>query len=216
MDLNNEIAAVIFDCDGVLVDSEPIANRLFHRCLVGLGLALTADQTNERFMGRSMPDCIAAVEAILGRAVAPQVWTELARQTEQAFDAELKAVSGVRTVLNTLKLPHCVASSGSHAKIRHSLAITHLDGFFNVICSADDVVPGKPAPDLFLHAAHCLGVTPARCAVIEDSRPGAIGAAAAGMQVLGYCERTTRAELEPICAHTFAHMSELPDLLGTA
>ena len=213
MERNNAIEAVIFDCDGVLVDSEPIANRLFHRCLVNLGLSLSAAETNETFMGRSMDDCIAGAEAMLGRPVPNDVWTDLALETERAFDRELEPVRFVTDALEALSLPRCVASSGSHAKIAHSLALTNLDVYFEHVCSADDVTAGKPAPDLFLLAARTLGIAAGRCAVIEDSVPGVRGAVDAGATVFGYCERTSAAELAAAGARTFDDMRELPGLL---
>lgn len=213
MERNNEIAAVIFDCDGVLVDSEPIANRLFHRCLVDLGLELSAEETNDRFMGRSMQDCIEDVERLLARRVDAAVWSGLAERTQLAFDAELQPVRDIEHVLQGLDLPRCVASSGSHGKIRHSLRITGLTRYFEHICSADDVSAGKPAPDLFLLAAKTLSVPPAACVVIEDSLPGVRGAVAAGMRAFGYCERSADAALAAAGATTFRDMRRLPALL---
>ncbi len=213
MERNNEIAAVIFDCDGVLVDSEPIANRLLHRCLVDLGLELSAEETNDRFMGRSMQDCIEDVERLLARRVDAAVWSGLAERTQLAFDAELQPVRDIEHVLQGLDLPRCVASSGGHGKIRHSLRITGLTRYFEHICSADDVSAGKPAPDLFLLAAKTLSVPPAACVVIEDSLPGVRGAVAAGMRAFGYCERSADAALAAAGATTFRDMRQLPALL---
>ena len=124
MERSNEIGAVIFDCDGVLVDSEPIANRLFHRCLVALGLELSAEETNARFMGRSMQDCIEDVARLLARRVDAAVWAGLAERTQLAFDAELQPGRDIEHGRQGLDLPRCVASSGSNGKIRHSIRIT--------------------------------------------------------------------------------------------
>lgn len=205
---------VLFDCDGVLVDSEPIANRLFHAHLVGLGLRLTPEETNDRFMGRSMKEGVAIVEVMLGHKTAAADWLALEDATRTAFDAELQRVPGITAVLDTLTLPFCVASSGGHAKIRHSLGLTGLlPRFEGKVFSADDVTRGKPAPDLFLHAASVMGCPPSRCTVVEDSVPGVEAACAAGMRVLGFCATTPAERLQRAGAELFADMKELPVLL---
>jgi HAD superfamily hydrolase (TIGR01509 family) len=142
---------------------------------------------------------------------------ELEIATRLAFDQDLQPVNGIELVLAGTRHPVCVASSGSHAKIRHSLRLTSLNAHFsaNQIFSAEDVARGKPAPDLFLHAATEMGVQPQACVVIEDSRPGVDAAVAAGMTVLGFCERTPPHTLRAGGATVFRRMAELPGLLAT-
>jgi len=178
---------VILDCDGVLVDSEPIANQIMREALKTLGLSMTLDEVMSTFVGRSMASCRTIIEARLGRAAPATFFDELHRRTFEAFQADLEIVDGVEELLNALAVPCCVASSGSHAKIRCSLgAVGLLDRFEGRIFSAEDVARGKPAPDLFLHVGRSMGATPAACAVIEDSVPGVQAAVAAGMTAYAY------------------------------
>ena len=206
---------VIFDCDGVLVDSELITNRVFAAMLGELGLPLTLDFMFENFVGRSMQHCWEQVAAMLGREVPEQFRQELQRRTTAALQAEVKAVQGVEAVLDSLSVPYCVASSGSHAKMATTLGATGLlPRFRNRIFSATDVARGKPAPDIFLYAASQCSVEPVACAVIEDSPAGVLAGVAAGMTVYGYCAFTPEARLRAAGAHhTFNEMAKLPALL---
>ena len=209
---------VIFDCDGVLVDSEPISNRILTGMLNDLGLPYTQQRTMDRFVGRSMPSCVALIEEELG-APAPAGFTEeFHRRTVAAFDEELEPVAGIREVLDMIRWPHCVASSGDHAKLRATLTRTGLyDRFAGRIHSAQDVARGKPHPDLFLHAAAAMGADPARCAVVEDSILGVQAGVAAGMRVLAYAGTVGERALSAAGAHhVFHQMSELPALLEHA
>ena len=207
---------VIFDCDGVLVDSEPVSNRILTAMLNDLGLPLTLEQTMDRFVGRSMPACIAIIERDLGHAPPEDFAEEFHRRTVAAFDRDLQAVPGVVAVLDGLPWPHCVASSGDHAKLRATLTRTGLyDRFAGRIFSALDVPRGKPAPDLFLHAAERMGADPARCAVVEDSVLGVQAGVAAGMRVFAYTGTVGAPALERAGAHrVFDDMSALPELLA--
>ena len=209
---------VIFDCDGVLVDSEPIANRVFSQMLGEVGLPMSYDETVRTFVGRSAATCIGMVEARLGRPV-PEGWVDAWRsRTLDAFRDELRAVEGVEAVLDGLEVPFCVASSGEPAKMRFTLGMTGLlPRFEGRMFSAVEVPHGKPAPDLFLHAARRMGAAPERCAVIEDSAVGVQAGAAAGMTVLGFGAMSDPGALRAAgAAHVFARMDELPALLGTA
>ena len=210
-------ALVIFDCDGVIVDSEPLANQVLHAHLVALGLELTLEQSATRFTGRTMADCVTLIEARLGRAVPEDFVAAVRRETKAAFDDALTPVDGIAEVLAALARPFCLASSGSHEKIRHSLRLTGTDRYFDDgrIFSAQDVAAGKPAPDLFLHAAARLGVPPAQCVVVEDSVPGVQAGMAAGMRVLGYAAGTASRQLEAAGATVFRSMDRLPTLLET-
>ena len=206
---------VIFDCDGVLVDSEPLANEVLNRHLAAVGLPLSLEESADRFTGRSMASCVAMIEETLGSALPSGFLAAVRQETRAAFEGRLAAVAGVRDILRGLAGPYCVASSGSHDKIRHSLRLTDLTGFFgdSRIFSAEDVALGKPAPDLFLLAAARCGVSPGECVVVEDSRPGVEAAVAAGMRVLGFAARTGPRHLEAAGATVFNRMDQLPALL---
>ena len=207
---------VIFDCDGVLVDSERIAIRIDAVVLADLGWPLSEAETIERFVGRSEEHMLREIEAQLGRRL-PANWDAAYQDLYlTAFERELRAVEGVVDALDRITSPTCVASSGSHAKIERSLRRTDLYGRFEGrIFSASEVSNGKPAPDLFLHAAARLGVPPARCAVVEDSRYGVEAARAAGMAAFGYAGGVTPAHrLEGPGTVVFSNMRRLPDLLA--
>jgi HAD superfamily hydrolase (TIGR01509 family) len=205
---------VIFDCDGVLVDSEPIANRLFAEMLCGEGLALTTSETRRRYMGRSFASCRELIEAELGRPLPGGFFAELRARTLRAFRHELRRVEGVGEVLDQISTPVCVASSSAHERLLLSLEVTDLlSRFEGRIFSAYDVARGKPAPDLFLHAAQRMGAAPERCAVIEDSAPGVEAGVSAGMNVYGYAWHGDVRALHAAGARVFHRMSELPALL---
>jgi HAD superfamily hydrolase (TIGR01509 family) len=209
------IRLVIFDCDGVLVDSERIAVRVDVAVLAELGWAMTEAEVVERFMGRTDGYMAAQIEAHLGRPL-PANWQEpFHRLYREAFAAELTPVPGILEALDQIAIATCVASSGSHEKIRSLLGLTGLyTRFVGRIFSASDVAQGKPAPDLFLHAANRMGAHPADCAVVEDSRYGIEAARAAGMRAFGYAGGLTpRHRLEGIGTVVFEDMRDLPRLL---
>ena len=164
---------VVFDCDGVLVDSEVIAVRVDQLVLADLGWELELDEIVERFVGRSEAHFIATVEEQLGVELGEGWDRKYEPWYRTAFERELVAVDGVVEALDGLRLPHCAASSGSHAKMRRTLGRPGCwHRFEGRIFSATEVAHGKPAPDLFLHAAGTLGTAPERCAVVEDSAHG--------------------------------------------
>ncbi|MFJ6616719.1 HAD family hydrolase [Kitasatospora sp. NPDC091335] len=207
---------VIFDCDGVLVDSEVIAVRVLVRLGEEYGWPLTEAEAVERFVGRSEAACQALVAERLGEETAT-VWDRRFRELHaEAVDAGLTPVDGLPEALAAITLPTCVASSGTHEKMRHTLGRTGLhDRFAGRIFSATEVGRGKPAPDLFLHAARSMGVDPAACVVVEDSRPGVEAARAAGMRSLGYAGGITPAErLAGPGTVVFDDMRELPGLIA--
>jgi len=210
------ISLVIFDCDGVLVDTERIAVRIDVIVLAELGWPMTEAEVVERFMGRSDEEMTADIEAHLGRRL-PTSWEEPFRHLyRQAFEAELEPVAGVVAALDAIAIPTCVASSGTHEKIRFTLGLTGLyERFAGRIFSVSDVARGKPAPDLFLHAADRMGVPPAQCAVVEDSRYGVEAARAAGMRAFGYAGGLApKGALAGPQTIVFEDMRELPDLLA--
>jgi HAD superfamily hydrolase (TIGR01509 family) len=206
---------VIFDCDGVLVDSEPISVRLDVQMLAELGLTMTTEEVIERFVGRSPEVIVEAVEAALGHPP-PAGWLERnERELRSRFVAELEPVPGIVEALERISLPMCVASSSPPERLRFKLELTGLyDRFAGRIFSASEVANGKPAPDLFLHAARQMGVEPAGCVVVEDSRYGVQAARAAGMEALGYAGGLTTAEvLAGPRTVVFDDMRSLPELL---
>jgi len=167
------------------------------------------------FMGRSMTTIRQLVEARFGRALPGDLEDRYHARLFEVFATRLTAVPGVERALQRITLPTCVASSGTHERIRRALAATGLLARFEGrIFSAQDVARGKPAPDLFLHAARRLGVAPARCAIIEDSPLGVEAANAAGMTAFGFARLTPPALLAQARGGIFTSMDDLPDLLS--
>ncbi|MFD9304997.1 HAD family hydrolase [Streptomyces sp. NPDC060048] len=214
--MTKPIELVIFDCDGVLVDSERIAARVQVALGAELGWPLTEDEVVDRFIGRSNASIGEQVAARLGPETAA-LWSKRFEQLHrEAVDTGLSPVDGLPEALDAINLPTCVASSGSHEKMRHTLGRTGLyERFEGRIHSATEVPRGKPAPDLFLYAARQMGVDPAACVVVEDSRPGVQAARAAGMRAFGYAGGLTRADqLEGPGTIVFHDMRELPLLIA--
>ncbi|MFF4582079.1 HAD family hydrolase [Streptomyces sp. NPDC001389] len=210
------IELVIFDCDGVLVDSERIAARVQVALGAAWGWPLTEEEVVDRFIGRSHAAIREQIADRLGRETAA-IWSERFEELHrEAVDAGLAPVDGLPEALDALTLPTCVASSGSHDKMRHTLGRTGLYArFAGRIYSATEVARGKPAPDLFLHAARRMGVDPAACVVVEDSGPGVRAARAAGMRSLGYAGGLTpAARLEGPGTTVFHDMRALPALIA--
>ncbi|SHF89723.1 Haloacid dehalogenase-like hydrolase [Microbulbifer donghaiensis] len=188
---------VIFDCDGVLVDSESIVCRILAEEMNKLGMETTAEELDEQFSGRPARDCLLEIETRFGGPLPDHYFGNTERRIREAFHAELEPVAGIEDLLDHLlqvNLRSCVASSGSHEKMRLTLNKTGLYDYFDGrIFSADDVPRGKPWPDLFLHAAQSMGVEPQHCLVVEDSIAGVKAAVAAGMPVVGYSAHPVRA-----------------------
>lgn len=206
---------VIFDCDGVLVDTERLMVELEAIILTEMGWPMDATGVVERFVGRTHEYMTAELSRHLGRELDLD-WDEPYRaRYDEAFD-RVEPVDGIVDALDTIVLPTCVASSGSHRRIRRTLGHTGLlTRFEGRIYSADDVGRGKPWPDLFLHAAASMGTAPDRCIVVEDSAAGVTAARAAGMAVLAYGSGVTRPELLAGAGGTlFWDMRDLPGLVG--
>ncbi|WP_181768267.1 HAD family hydrolase [Streptomyces albidus (ex Kaewkla and Franco 2022)] len=208
---------VIFDNDGVLVDSEPISNRVLADYLTELGHPTTFEESIRDYMGAAVHRIHDVVLERSGRHLPHDFDDVFHRRVFAAFQRELKPVAGVPEILAKLdaeELPYCVASSGSHERIRVALRKTGLYQHFGEerIFSSQDVGKGKPAPDLFLHAAERMGVPTGRCAVVEDSPLGVQAAVAAGMDVYGYAAMTPRERLAG--ATLFSDMGELTALLS--
>lgn len=209
-------ALLIFDCDGVLVDSERIGVRVDVVVLARLGWPLTEPEVVERFVGRSDEYMQAEIERQLGQRLAPGWEEEFAPLYREAFEAELAPVDGILDALDAIELPTCVASSSTHERLRYTLGLAGLlERFEGRIFSGTEVANGKPAPDLFLHAAARMGADPARCAVVEDSRWGVEAALAAGMRTFAYAGGVTpRERLERDGVVLVDDMRDLPRLLG--
>ncbi|MGA5197885.1 HAD family hydrolase [Streptomyces exfoliatus] len=209
---------VIFDNDGVLVDSEPISNTLLAGYLTELGHPTSYEESVRDYMGSAMHRIHELVEERSGQRLPVDFDDVFHARVFAAFQAELEAVVGAAEVLKQLVsagVPYCVASSGSHERIRVGHRKTGLDAWFRdeIVFSAEDVGRGKPSPDLFLHAASRMGVAPERCVVVEDSRLGVQAALAAGMDVYGFTAMTPEEKLTG-AAGFFRRMDELPTILG--
>jgi HAD superfamily hydrolase (TIGR01509 family) len=208
---------VVFDNDGVLVDSESISNRLLAAYLTELGHPTSYEDSIRDYMGSAMHRIHDLVLERSGERLPADFDDVFHARVFAAFERELRPVAGVTGVLEKLVadgVPYCVASSGSHERIRVGHRATGLDRWFEDtrIFSAQDVGKGKPAPDLFLHAAERMGVAPERCVVVEDSPLGVRAAVAAGMDVYGFTAMTPPAKLAG-ASGLFADMGELADLL---
>ncbi len=210
---------VIFDCDGVLVDSEPISNRVLAEEITALGWPLTTEETKARFIGATLTAIRGAVETKLGRPL-PANWEStfvetLARVMARECRPMVGAIKALRAT-TTLGLPWRVASNSSHREMAVKFAAAGMaDLVAGRINSFEDVTRGKPAPDLFLHAAAAEGVAPQNCVVVEDSLAGVQAARAAGMDCLGLASSMDPEALRAVGAAPFRSMTELPGLLAT-
>jgi HAD superfamily hydrolase (TIGR01509 family) len=218
---NANVDLVIFDCDGVLVDSEVISCRAHAEVLTRHGYPITSDQVLARFLGVSDREARLMIENEISRKLPDDFESQVKQATLQFYAGDLRAISFVGEAIAAIGLPKCVASSGTPEKIRHGLECAGLfDQLAPHIFSASQVKRGKPAPDLFLFAAEQMQASPARCVVIEDSIPGITGALAAGMAVLGFhggshCQPGYSDILRAAgAALTFDDMRQLPDLIA--
>ena len=215
--MSDHFDLVIFDCDGVLVDSERVANEVFARVLDEVcGLQFTLDDMFDTFVGHSRAQCLQKIEAMTGYPPPAELDQRYQRDINAALEKTVQAIDGIEDVLRQLQVPCCVASSGSHEKMRMTLGKTGLMRFVEgKVFSTSDVERGKPHPDIYLHAARSMGVTdPARCVVVEDSPIGVTGAVAAGMRVFGFAELMPAERLHAAGAHhVFHRMHDLPALL---
>lgn len=221
----SQFALVIFDCDGVLVDSEPILNRIFAETLTEAGFSITSEEVTRRFMGKSLATCLEIIEATYGRPLPPNFAERCKAREIAAFQQELQPTVGIASALEQIPLPRCVASNSSHRHIQQVLKLTGLlHQFQGRLYSADEVDRPKPFPDVYLYAAEQMGTHPQHCVVIEDSVTGVQAAFAAGMTVFGYAQRSDYLNGETALSHdalvaagaqlVFDDMSQLPNLLG--
>ena len=209
---------VIFDCDGVLVDSEPIAARLTAESVSELGWEMSAELAKSEFLGDTFSNIIRRVEERIGRKV-PEDWPARSQaKLLAALERELTPVAGVKNAIEALRAAGAtlaVGSQGSHQKMQLTLGVTGLLPFFEGrIFSASQVAQPKPAPDLFLLAASTLGFAPAQSVVVEDSTRGVKAALAAGMRILGYTASVGRDAIVAAGAEPVDDLAQVPNLLG--
>ena len=214
------LCLVIFDCDGVLVDSEPVTNRLVAAELTQLGWAMTMEECQRRFLGLNLAAMVPLIEAQLRRKLPAQWDRDLEQRLVMVLAEEVELIPGAAAALaetTRLGLPWRIASNSSHAELQAKFGRNGLgDVVAGRLHSHHDVALGKPAPDLFLSAAMAEGVAPASCVVIEDSVPGVRAAMAAGMTCLGFCPDTDGANLLAEGAAPFHSLYDLPALLRAA
>jgi HAD superfamily hydrolase (TIGR01509 family) len=207
--------AVIFDCDGVLVDTELISNTVLAGLLTDAGLPTTLELCLRDYRGHSLTSVMELAAQRHGAPLPQDIPARYYATAEAVFAREVEAIPGVIDALDRITLPSCVASSGPHHKMQVTLRRTGLwERFAGRIFSATEVERGKPAPDLFLHAARTMGFDPATTAVVEDSVPGVLAARAAGMRALAFTHDTDADALVAAGGEPFARMAELPELLA--
>ena len=217
------VALVIFDCDGVLVDSEPLAMQVLIKAIADQGIIVSQADAYRDFLGRSLATISASLHDSHGAPLGQDTLAAMRTQLYASYRRDLRASPGLPAILHHLPTPYCVASSSNPERIRLSLELTGMLNCFEPhIFSASMVSHGKPAPDLFLHAAQAMGATPAQCLVIEDSPAGITAAQRAGMRVFGYLGgshagpsglRPAMEALRPDAI--FDDMHALPDLVGS-
>lgn len=209
---------VLFDCDGVLVDSERISNDVLAQMLRAEGLAMTMPEARATFQGMLLADIAENARRLLGRALPPDWIERYEQERNAAFRRELQQVPGAADAVAAVKaagIPVCVASQGKLEKIELTLTLTGLAWLFPVETrfSAYTVPRGKPHPDLFLHAAATMGAAPRACAVVEDTPSGVLAAVAAGMRAIGYAADADADALQTAGAELICSFEELPRLL---
>ncbi len=213
----SQFELLILDCDGVVVDSEPITTRVLTKMLTELGATVSIEEVTAKFTGHTFARTLELVSELL-RAPLPQDFIANYRErTFAALEAELKPVQGIEAALDEIAIPNCIASNGPHGKMRKTLGLTSLlSRFEGRLFSSADVPSGKPFPDLYLFVAAHFNVSPSACLVIEDSPSGISAALAAGMTVYGFAGTTSAQGLLAAGAHrVFRQMSELPALVAT-
>jgi HAD superfamily hydrolase (TIGR01509 family) len=209
----NNTTLLIFDCDGVLVDSEPLANRIIIQCFRNEGFDIDEAYADKHFLGISNRDCVAHIESVFNRRVSDNFIETYSYLTKEEIKKTLQPIPHIKEALNMLSYPKCVASGGELETIHLSLEITKLKKHFTHIYSSLQVPRGKPFPDIFLHAAKEMNFTPDQCIVIEDSGPGVEASLSAGMRVLLYSPLSKGKSKFAKEVTAFNDMSKLPDLI---
>jgi len=206
---------IIFDCDGVLVDSERLTNQVFIDMLAVEGVNITLQEVMENYVGIPLQDGITLLEKLHQFKLPESFISEFNQQSMAVLESDLQLISGVEKVIRNLQIPFCVASNSRTEKVRAMLKITGLIDYFNgKIFTASQVKHPKPAPDIYLYAARAFNIAPSDCLVIEDTSVGVTAAKVAGMTVLGYAAQTSTTRLLAAGAHdVFTDMRKLPMLI---
>jgi HAD superfamily hydrolase (TIGR01509 family) len=208
------IKCILFDCDGVLVDSEAIGNQVLLNMAAKYGLKISLNEAYKKFNGRSLKDCFQQIEQLINQPLPENFEIAYRKKSFEAFASQIKPVKGVLKFLNSLTIPYCVASSGPVEKIKLTLKTAGLiDKFENKIFSSYQINSWKPDPGIFLHAAQEMGFSVNECIVIEDSIAGIIAAKRGGFKVFGIANETNSKELENEGAIIFYTFEELATLL---
>jgi len=210
-----EFKCIIFDSDGVLVDSETLSAKVFQEMAMELGFELDFETAVERFAGTSMKENLLLIGENIQGSLPVDFEKEFRARTYEVFKTDLKAVHGIHELIEKLGIPFCVASSGPVEKIRLNLGLVNLlDHFENKIYSSYDIGSWKPDPGIFLHAAKRMGFEPEECAVIEDSASGIRAAIAGGFKVYALANEKKKKTFEQLGAIAFENMKELEKLLA--
>ncbi|MCK4923221.1 MAG: HAD family hydrolase [Bacteroidales bacterium] len=206
---------IIFDCDGVLVDSEVISSKIFMEMAEELGFKMDIDFATEKFSGSSMKENLKFIEDNIKGDLPSNFEKKFRKQTFEAFKTDIKPIEGIKDLLDKINIPICVASSGPMEKIKLNLTTTKLiDRFGKSIFSSYDIGSWKPEPGIFLYAAKEMGYKPSECVVIEDSVAGIRAARVGGFEVFGYAKDTNKSAFEALGANIFFNMNELSSLLN--
>ena len=206
---------ILFDCDGTLVDSENITNRVVAKMAGELGITMTLSEAQQKFGGKTLDAVIYGMKEMSGKDIPADWLPRLVKEVSKAYETDLQPMEGIKKLLDSIDIPICVASNGEPRHVKGSLMLTGLNGYFNEnVFTASEVNRPKPAPDLFLHAAQKMGFKPKDCVVIEDSIPGVTAAVNANIKVYGLVKLCSAEELESAGAIPFKTMNELSELLG--
>ncbi|WP_400081095.1 HAD family hydrolase [Winogradskyella sp. R77965] len=207
---------IIFDCDGVLVDSEPLGNQVLVDLANKLGANITLDYAFKNFKGNSLQNCVAQIANLIDTEVPTNFIDQYRKLSYEKFKNEIKPVEGVFDVVSNLKIPFCVASSGPETKIKLNLKLTGLLPYFEKnIFSCYTIQKWKPDPAIFLWAAKAMGFQPTECLVIEDSIIGVNAAVSGGFDVFGFTAHDYNDELKDKATNTFGEMLILPKLIDS-
>ena len=210
----NKYKCVIFDCDGVLVDSEPIGNQILVDLANDLGAGIDLNFAMKHFKGSHFKECVAIISKLVKQPIPDTFETEYRRRSLEEFGKSLKPIDGVTQVIEQLKLPYCVASSGPENKMRLNLEVTGLLPYFDGnIFSCYTIQKWKPDPSIFLLAAKTMGFEPNECVVIEDSLLGVQGAINGGFDVFGFTAHDYNNEIQDLATQTFGNMEQLLKML---
>jgi len=210
-----KVKCIIFDCDGTLVDSEPLTNKVIAEMAGELGITMTWEEATKLWGGKTIDAVVYGMKEMSGNEL-PDDWVpRLVQNVSNAYKHDLVPMDGISEVLDSLTIPTCVASNGRPGHVENSLKITGLYKYFkDKVYTASEVAHPKPAPDLFLYAVDKMDFPKEECVIIEDSIPGVTAAVRAGIRVLGLVKMSSEKELEEAGAEPFTNMRELPKLLG--